>query len=259
MQVAFVLTSACVVGFAGRLQQALQTGQQALARARADAAQNERFAGLATLAAGAAHELGTPLGTIQIAASELARASIRHPEDTELAEDAELIREEVSRCRLILDRLANQAGDPAEALQLSEVISEVQCRFAQQKLEVMSVGITERLVAPRQALVQALASLVKNGFDASPSSQTVRLEAVQSGDSLEFRVTDQGGGLSAEARIHAGEPFFTTKPPGSGVGLGLFLVRLLSQRMGGDFNLLPLPAGGTCAILRLPLNRGAVP
>lgn len=259
MQVAFVLTAACVVGFAGRLQQALRRGEQALAQARTDAAQHERFAGLATLAAGAAHELGTPLGTIQIAASELARAATRHPDDSELAEDAALIREEVTRCRLILDRLAHQAGDPAEALTLSDVISEVQSRFAPQSLQVRSTDAPERVVAPRQALVQALASLVKNGLDASSPSDNVQLETVRSGESVEFRVTDQGEGLSAEARQHAGEPFFTTKPPGSGVGLGLFLVRMLSQRMGGDFDLTPLPAGGTRAILRLPLNRECPP
>ena len=72
---------------------------------------------------------------------------------------------------------------------------------------------------------------------------------------MEFHVTDRGTGLTDEARLHAGEPFFTTKPPGSGVGLGLFLVRLLSQRMGGDFELMPQPTGGTRAVLRIPLHR----
>jgi two-component system sensor histidine kinase RegB len=111
------------------------------------------------------------------------------------------------------------------------------------------------MVAPRQALVQALASLVKNGLDASLPVARVVLETVRTEDRMEFHVIDQGGGLTEEARLHAGEPFFTTKPPGSGVGLGLFLVRLLSQRMGGDFELLPQPAGGTRAVLRVPLHR----
>lgn len=249
MQVAFVLTAACVVGFAGRLQ-------QSLARARAAAVHHERFAGLATLAAGAAHELGTPLGTIQIAAGELARAAQRHPEDTELAEDAALIREEVTRCRWILDRLANEASDPAESLKLTEVIEEVRQRFGPQVVEVRGTVASDLLVAPRQALVQALASLVKNGLDASAPDGTVALETVQEEDWMEFHVTDHGTGLSADARLHAGEPFFTTKPPGSGVGLGLFLVRLLSQRMGGDFELVAHSLGGTRAILRIPFQRG---
>lgn len=255
MQVAFVLTAACVVGFAGRLQQALRRGEQALVRARMDAAQHERFAGLATLAAGAAHELGTPLGTIQIAAAELSRAAQRHPDDAELAEDAELIREEVIRCRWILDRLASEASDPVEPLRLSDVIREVRTRFHPEAIDVRGVDDHEQMVAPRQALVQALASLVKNGLDASPPAGKVALETLKTAGRMEFHVTDQGGGLSEEARLHAGEPFFTTKPPGSGVGLGLFLVRLLSQRMGGDFELMPQPSGGTRAVLSIPLNR----
>ncbi|MBL9173611.1 MAG: HAMP domain-containing histidine kinase [Verrucomicrobiales bacterium] len=249
MQVAFVLTAACVVGFAGRLQ-------QALARARVAAAHHERFAGLATLAAGAAHELGTPLGTIQIAAAELARAAQRHPDDFELAEDAALIREEVTRCRWILDRLANEASDPAESLSLTEVIEEVRRRFDRRSVEIRGAIAPGPLVAPRQALVQALASLVKNGLDAGPPNGTVALETIQEADRMEFHVTDHGAGLSEEARLHAGEPFFTTKPPGSGVGLGLFLVRLLSQRMGGDFELVAHPMGGTRAVLRIPFRQG---
>lgn len=256
MLVAFLLTAGCVVAFAGRLQAALRRGRKALAQAQAESERHERFAGLATLAAGAAHELGSPLGTIQIAAAELARAATRHPEDSELAEDAGLIREEVTRCRMILDRLACQAEDPAETLNLQEVFAEVCGRFDSRSVDFCSAHVPEQFVAPRRALVQALSSLVKNGLDASAAPGRVRLEAVGRDGALEFAVTDQGAGLSADAWRHAGEPFFTTKPPGSGVGLGLFLVRLLSQRMGGNFELTPLPEGGTRAVLRVPLHSG---
>lgn len=252
MLASFALTAAAIVTFAGRLQNALRRREAELARANALAAQSDRFAALATLAGGAAHELGTPLGTIGIAAAELARAARRHPDDTDLAEDADLIREEVARCRAILDRLANQAGDPAETLALPEVLGEVRARFAQERLVVQDDSETATLVAPRQALVQALVSLVKNAFDASPPGRAVELTATRADHRIEFHVTDRGSGLDEAARRHAGEPFFTTKPPGRGVGLGLYLVRLLAQRLGGEFDLAPQHGGGTRAVLRLP-------
>ena len=252
MLVAFVLTAACIAGFVGRLQQAWRRGEAELAAARLIAAQNDRFAALATLAGGAAHELGTPLGTIGIAASELTRAAARHPEDAELAEDAHLIVEEVQRCRLILNRLANPAGDPPEALSLGDVLKEVGSRFERAPLVIQPAPSIAHLVAPRQALIQALSSLVKNALDASPEGGSVHLTTLWNDPIVEFQVMDQGCGLSSEVFKHAGEPFYTTKPPGKGVGLGLFLVRLLAQRLGGDFTLRPQMAGGALAVLRLP-------
>ncbi|MBN9690451.1 MAG: HAMP domain-containing histidine kinase [Verrucomicrobia bacterium] len=252
MLVAFVLTAASIAGFVGRLQQAWRRGEAELAAARLIAAQNDRFAALATLAGGAAHELGTPLGTIGIAASELTRAAARHPEDAELAEDAHLIAEEVQRCRLILNRLGNPAGDPPEPLSLGEVLKEVGARFERAPLIIQPAPTTAHLVAPRQALVQALSSLVKNALDASPAGSPVHLNTHWKEPVVEFQVLDHGCGLTGEVANHAGEPFYTTKPPGQGVGLGLFLVRLLAQRLGGDFSLRSSAEGGAQAILRLP-------
>ena len=258
MLVSFILTAAAIALFVGRLQAAWRRGEAALALTRARAAENERFAAVATLAAGAAHELGTPLGTIGIAASELTRAAARHPEDTELCEDAQLIREEVRRCRQILDRLGNPAVDPPEPLRIQDILTEVTSRFDPAPIHVAPPSSGDRLVAPRQALVQALTSLVKNALDASPPNQPVRIESRCTPGQVEFSIIDHGIGLSLEARTHAGEPFFTTKPPGHGMGLGLFLVRLLAQRLGGDFALVSQPEGGVRAILRLPRSPGAL-
>ena len=99
---------------------------------------------------------------------------------------------------------------------------------------------------------QALSSLLKNALDASPVDAAVRVEVRHVGARVEFVVEDRGVGLDPAARSHAGEPFFTTKPPGQGMGLGLFLVRLLAQRLDGEFRLESLPQGGTRALLSLP-------
>jgi two-component system sensor histidine kinase RegB len=99
-------------------------------------------------------------------------------------------------------------------------------------------------------LAQALLSLLKNAFDASGSHERVRLRFEPHGSMLRIEVRDHGGGMSPEVRARAGEPFFTTKEPGRGLGLGLFLTRTLAERAGGS--LWFENSGGTIAILEVP-------
>lgn len=252
MLVAFGLSAACITFFAGRLQAALKRQAEELAKARLMAASNERFAAMATLAAGAAHELGTPLGTIAIAAGELVRNARQSGGSAEVVEDADLIREESIRCRAILDRLQAQTGDAVRRVGVSEVVAGVVGRFPAHRVQVSTIDAGLELEAPPEALGQALASLVKNALDASPAEAAVRMEIRHAGERVEFWVEDRGAGLDPAARSHAGEPFFTTKPPGQGMGLGLFLVRLLAQRLDGEFRLEGLERGGTRAVLSLP-------
>lgn len=256
MLVAFGLSAACITFFAGRLQAALKRQAEELAKARLMAASNERFAAMATLAAGAAHELGTPLGTIAIAAGELVRNARQCGGSAEVVEDADLIREESVRCRAILDRLQAQTGDAVRRVDVAEVVAGVVRRFPVSRVQVAPIAAGLELEAPPEALGQALASLVKNALDASPADAVVRMAVRHVGDRVEFVVEDRGAGLDAAARSHAGEPFFTTKPPGQGMGLGLFLVRLLAQRLEGGFRLESLEHGGTRAVLSLPCGSG---
>lgn len=252
MLTAFVLTTLAIVVFAARLQQALRRREAELAEARGTAARHERFVALATLAAGAAHELGTPLGTIAIAAGEVARAARQLPDQPELADDAELIREEAARCRMILDRLESHSGDAPRELPPAELIATLRERFPH-RLEFDIARDLPPLVVPPLAFLQAMVSLVKNAFDASPADTVVTCRLGREAGGIRVQVSDRGEGLSAEARVHAGEPFFTTKPPGRGTGLGLFLVRLLAERLGGDFRLTSTSPGGTTATLILPV------
>jgi two-component system sensor histidine kinase RegB len=256
MLVAFGLSAACITFFAGRLQAALKRQAEELAKARLMAASNERFAAMATLAAGAAHELGTPLGTIAIAAGELVRNARQCGGSAEVVEDADLIREESVRCRAILDRLQAQTGDAVRRVDVAEIVAGVVRRFPASRVQVSTIKTGLELESPPEALGQALSSLVKNALDASPADAVVRMEVRHVGDRVEFAVEDRGAGLDPAARSHAGEPFFTTKPPGQGMGLGLFLVRLLAQRLDGGFRLESLKHGGTRAVLSLPGGSG---
>jgi two-component system sensor histidine kinase RegB len=126
MWVALGVASAFVVHFLRRITGALGERDAELTEARGLAARQERLASLATMAAGAAHELSTPLGTVALAAKELERA-LTKADDPDLAADARLIREQVGRCRAILEQMAQGAGTVGEsvaACTLKELLDE---------------------------------------------------------------------------------------------------------------------------------------
>ena len=257
--VAFVLVAVLIGLFVGRITRALRQRESELHDTRERATRSEQLASLSTLAAGAAHELGTPLGTIAVVAKELELAS---SSDKFVHEDAKLIRQEVDRCRSILDRMRvdmieglhqNVAGSIA----LDELIGRWRGGLAeeeQKRLQVQSIQPLRTITGPVRAIEQAVHVLLRNAFDASSAedAQPVKLEIRRSDGRTMFTVIDRGSGMSDEVLKRAGRPFFTTKAPGKGMGMGLFLVRMIAERYGGQLELSSTPGSGTRSMLTIP-------
>lgn len=250
-----------VAHYVARTRAVLGQRQQQLDEARERALRSEHLAALTTLAAGAAHELSTPLATIAIAARELERSASHlassYPSVDTLKDDARLIRTEVDRCQVILDGMSGRApeGAPsaAEPLAPAAIAQLVRNRLTETQQQRLHVEIAPDHATPSvagAAMVQAISSLLKNAFDASDTSSDVWLRFARRGDMVRIEVQDRGVGISPDIRRRLGEPFYTTKEPGQGMGLGLFLTRTFAERAGGT---LQFDTGdGTTAILEIP-------
>ncbi|WP_291987599.1 ATP-binding protein [Luteitalea sp.] len=244
-----------------RARVTLAQRQQELDEARERAARSERLSSLTTLAAGAAHELSTPLATIAVAARELEHnaASVVGPEPLAdaLRDDARLIRNELDRCRAILDGMSGRATgmvtSTLEPMAPEAIAHLVTARLTERQRAHFVLDIADGAPTPSPTgaeVVQAISALVRNAFDATGAEGQVVLRFGGHGAIARIEVRDEGVGMSAEAQRRAGEPFYTTKAPGHGLGLGLFLARTFAERAGGS---LEVTSGhGTTAALELP-------
>ena len=172
---------------------------------------------------------------------------------------------EVDRCREILRRMSVEGAEPAgEAVEAVEVEGLLESlRRILPSSGVLRIVPQEELagtlMVPRRAVEQALLALVKNAMEASPPGLPVELSVGLLDGCIRFAVKDQGDGMSSEILRHIGEPFFTTKEPGKGMGLGIFLVQTLANRLGGRLTFESSPGAGTSVALELPGVSNAKP
>jgi len=248
---AAILTAAFVV----RLSREIDDRDRELATAQARASRTERLASLTTLAAGAAHELGTPLATIAVAAGELERA-LSESGGSEALDDVRLIQTQLARARGIINRLSRRAGDPPgempQRLRIGDVVSQAVALVADGARQRIAVEVEgdATVHAPLTTLAEALAGLLRNAIEAN--ALTVTLTTIITNTTVTLTVRDTGSGIPADVLARVGEPFFTTKAAGSGLGLGVFLAQVLAADLGGSLSVDSTPDVGTTVTLRLP-------
>ncbi len=223
---------------------------------------NEKLATLASFAAGAAHEFSTPLSTIAVASGEMLYHLDNHNSDPSLIEDANLIREQVERCRAILFQMSTDSGkllgENVEKFNIQELVYEAIIFFKnqpQKKINFHNKVGEMHVIMPARSLKRTVKDLMKNALEASTPGIPVDLFCWKDNQYLYLEVKDRGKGMDKRLVKKAIEPFYTSKGHGNGMGLGLYLAKILANRFGGDLYLTSTPLSGTTATLTFALNR----
>jgi two-component system sensor histidine kinase RegB len=265
LMIAFATCSSVIVYFMTRLTDELRENQARMRLAEAQQARAEKMDALGTLAAGTAHELATPLSTIAIVAKEVEQAFNEHPPEfpgaEEVLEDVRLIRSQLERCRKIIDRMASHAGEaigesilPVTIDQLTRATLEGLIGRERVDLLIDPETAQQQVSVPLHGLSQAMRGLVQNALDADPSDQPVQVIVDQDKEWFRWKVIDRGPGMDEQHLKRISEPFFTTKPPGKGMGLGVFLAQNVIQRLGGSITFESSRGKGTSVAIQLPRN-----
>jgi two-component system sensor histidine kinase RegB len=242
-----------VTGEARRMSDALAASQAALER-------EQRLSAVGRLAAAAAHQLGTPLGTIAV----IARQNARHlPKDSPLAEDAAILLAETARCRDILARLAarpeTDGGAPFSRLPISALIEAVAAPHRREQIQIAvsvrgSDGAAEPQVKRQPEIVHGLGALIENAVQFAASR--VEVNAVWDTDWIALSVADDGPGFSIAVLDRLGEPYISTRnAEGDHMGLGVFIASTLLARTGAKLEFSNRPEGGASVRVRWPRAR----
>jgi two-component system sensor histidine kinase RegB len=255
MWLGFFISAVVVAYFVTQMAQAVRSRDEQLARVREAVLRNERIVALGTQAAGAAHEMGTPLSTMAVVIGELQHEL--QADQHALRDSLTILDEQVRGCKRILDKiLSNAQHDGATALQtvddmMSALLDEWQLLRPTARYHYENKTRHGELDVDT-TLRAALMNLLNNAADASPDG----IEIIARCDTGHFILTviDHGLGLSDEVARQAGAAFFTTKEEGR--GLGLFLANATLERMGGTVRLSNNPEGGATTELTLPLSGG---
>jgi two-component system sensor histidine kinase RegB len=220
------------------MSQALVATQLALAR-------EQKLTDMGGVVAAAAHELGTPLATIKLVSSELVEELENHPD---LIEDAALIRDQVDRCRDILQSMGRVGKDDLHLRQapLETVVREAaephldRGKHVHFQIAPNDDGeLTQPIITRRPEIIHGLRNLIQNAVDFSKTD--VSVDVNWSLHEVRVRISDDGNGFPTSVIGRIGDPYVKRrrqsedgdKRPGyEGMGLGLFIAKTLLERSG---------------------------
>jgi two-component system, sensor histidine kinase RegB len=253
MWLGFVISAMVVAYFVVKMAHAVRERDETLARVREETLRNERIVELGMQAAGAAHEMGSPLSTMLVVIGELKHEAGSLPE---WQNNLNLLEGQVRGCKRILDKLLANAQEndnpityPLDTF-LDETLNEWQLLRPTAHYNFQAEGIQP---APQiridPTLRAALMNLLNNAADASPVQ--IDINAHWTSEFFILEIHDHGTGLSPSAANRVGTAFFTTKKEGR--GLGLFLANATLEKLGGKVRLFNRFSGGVTTEVTLPL------
>jgi signal transduction histidine kinase len=235
----------------GALARQFNSMTDALRQHQARLVESEKLAGVGRLAAGVAHEINNPLGVI-LGYTRI----LRKKAEGTLAEDLAVVEEETLRCQEIVEGLLDLARAPGwerQPVDLARVCAETVDRLREARLldgvEVAVRGDGRARGSPTK-LRQVVLNLVKNAAEAVGPGGHVSVEITSDGGEATVAVEDDGPGIAPAARERLFEPFQTTKPRGT--GLGLAVSRAIARAHGGDIEVGTGGSAGARFVLRLP-------
>lgn len=244
----------------------LQTANDRLWEAQIELGRSDRMAALGQMAGTLAHGLGTPLNSVLGYVQLLRREPLAPGQGEKLAIVESQVQRMIEDMRGVLDRTRDvplRRTPLAVESVVADVIALVASRAAGRRIELRERVAADLPPVPAEAvgLRQVLLSLLTNAIDATPDGGSITVAAglLAGGDGdrpprLELSVADSGHGMSEVERRQAFEPFYTTKGPGRGTGLGLVIVDHIVHAHGGTIAVDSVPDGGTTVRVRLPLE-----
>jgi len=255
----FVFSAGLVAYFVVELSKTLKERERKLAEAREMALRDERAIALGTLAASAAHDMSTPLGTIAILAHEL---RMDYPEHRlpELHQKLQIIEDQIERCKKALSVMSSSAGklraESGQVMQLVDYLDEVinQWRAQQPGIKLnlfIAVGGPPAQILADHSMTHALVNIMNNAAEASPPDKGVDFHASWNEQQVMIKIRDYGRGIAPEIAKIVGKTPVSTKQ--QGLGVGLFLTFTTIKRLGGKIKIFNKEDGGACVELTLPL------
>jgi two-component system, sporulation sensor kinase E len=223
--------------------------------------ESERLNALTLLAAGVAHEIGNPLNSLHIHLQLMERKAqeLDHNAKSELQQSIDVARSEVRRLDSIVTQFLRAIRPSRPRLQPENVntIVEEAVRFFTPEIQDRDMVVEQELRADlpllqldREQMKQAFYNVIKNSLEAMRRHGTLRIRTDLDDTHVMISFVDTGGGMSAENLSRVFEPYFTTKP--SGTGLGLLIVRRIVREHGGELSIESGQGKGLTLTIRLP-------
>ncbi|MCX7067268.1 MAG: ATP-binding protein [Methylococcales bacterium] len=256
----FVFSAGLVAFFVVALAKALKIQERNLAEARESALRDERVVALGTLAASAAHDMGTPLGIIAIVAHELEREYPEH-RYPDLYQKAIIMQQQINRCKETLSVMSASAGEmraeSGSSMLLTDYIDNVvmQWRTHQPSAKLNffidpTVALDAKIIAER-TLTHSIINILNNAAEATQPELGIEFHANWDEHQAILKIRDFGSGLPPELLEFVGKQPVVSKK--RGLGVGLFLTYSTISRLGGKINLYNMDTGGACVEITLPL------